>query len=1394
MTHAWLSYVPHYLAHQLVEHPATSFIGAEARFPAIALFADVSGFTAISEALAASGRHGAEELTAILNAYFAPMIELIESYGGIVGKFGGDAMTVIFPAENAPEAAHRAVQCALAMQAEMDRYVAIPTLVGSYSLMMKAGIAAGTILCTTVGDPTLRLEYIIAGEALDRCADAEHHAQKGQVVVHTAILPLVAGIETLDLRHGERRRGCDRRVLRDRRIAQYLWEGAERRAGRERRTGHERRANDDRRSPHPPSYIRVANVTPPAPFAPLPALGAVTPLALERLRPFIHPAIAHRLAEGQQSLINEHRNVTVLFVAFSGFDYDHDPHVATQLQAYLAQVIHTIHHYDGFLNKVDMGDKGSKYIVLFGAPVAHEDDVERALRCALDLIALKPAATRIGINSGFVFSGQVGSERRQEYTVIGDAVNLAARLMQAALPGLIMVGDTTYRVAGESFAWDEHLQLRVKGKAAQIRAHRLAGQQLPTSVFIDPLYDLPMVGRQAELALAQERIALILQGHGQIVGVTGEAGMGKSRLVTEVLRSARRQGIEVVRGECRSFGRASSYLVWGELLTHLFAIAPGWSPEQTIRQLEQQLARADSRLVPRLPLLSSVLNIPIPTNAVTRSLDARMQKAALETLILDYLRRRARKGPLLLVLEDCQWIDPVSRDLLAVIGRGIAQLPILLIVVYRPHDRTTEGGDTALPVQHLRHFREIRLGECSFEETEELIRLKLTQLFGFSDIPPEKLIERINERAQGNPFYVEEMINLIADRGLDPTDIATIVQLDLPNSLHNLITSRIDQLAEQEQTTLKIASVIGRQFRAAWLSGIYPQVGDMSRVNASLEQLCSLGLTQLERPAPELEYLFRHIVTREVAYDSLALATRALLHAQTGRYIEQHYPTQISQFLDLLAYHYGLSNNHERQRHYFQLAGSAAQASYANVAAISYFERLLQLLEESERPAVLLRLGKMYLLLGCWGDAETVYRQALQITHTTNDEPNRAAAQRMMGELCWTRGAYSEAMEWLEQAHRGYQTTENLSGLGEAEQQIGLVYWMQGNYAPALERLERAQRIAEQTGDRQALNQVFNNLGLVYQNQGDYARALDSFSRCHRIADELGDALRSGIAVGNIGNIHLLRGDYAQAMDCYVRYLRAAQAVGYRLAIGIAVGNIGNIYEQQGEYQAARACYLNTLQMALDLGDRPGVVIALWSLATTAMAQQQYAEAESLLLRAIAIGRLIDVPYDLCACLQTLAELALLQRHEVAAHDLSREALPMAEETENHEVALRARLHLLQLSARLGVRTTIEAHEAIGALASDDASEEERAAIAYATWQVLPTDNDARVRAATLYARIYERIPSVHYRQLHHELTGLALPRPLALPPPPALIADVPTSIADLLLGADALIEELRNP
>lgn len=1360
----WSSFLPYHVAAELAAEPGPTLVGHERRVPAVALFADIKGFTAISEALGARGRGGVEELNGILNGYFTPIVALIHSYGGIVAKFGGDSLTAFFPYGPGERAgcARRAVACALAMQGQVKRHQELETAVGVYSLGMRAGLAVGELLCTVVGDEATRLESIVAGSVLDRAAEAESMAAPGEVAVHVDLMP--------DL-------GYVRAEPRDSSIATAAYF----------------------------TILRSAEIPEPAPLQPLPPLSAA---AVRRIAAFLPPTIARRLDDGEVGFVGEHRAITAAFLGFDGFDYDGDPEVVAKLQRYLGQVFAIVGRYGGYVNKVDMGDKGSKALILFGAPVAHEDDAERALQCALELRALadqrldepreagggpapggQPAilAVRIGIASGLVFSGQVGSSTRQEYTVIGDAVNLAARLTQAAAPGQILVAAPARRAAGPGFTWAGQAELRVKGRSAPVVAALLAGAGAGPNGG-GALHHRALVGRGDELAFLRERIELTLRGRGQVVALSGEAGIGKSALALAAQGDAAARGFLWLSGECVSYRSASSYLAWRPVLRGLLGLDPAWTGERQVRHLEARLGALDPRLSQRLPLLGPILGLCLDETALTAGLEGEARKAATEALVCDLIA--LAPAPVAIAIEGCDWIDPLARDLLLALARRAASLPVMLILTFRGAPAEREDWIAPLRAGGLHHLAELALHELSRAEVEALVAATVARHFGPEAVAPLALVDLVTARAQGNPLFVEELLALVHDRGVDLADAEAIAALELPDSLHSLVLSRIDRLDEGAQTALKVASVIGHEFSPRWIAGVYPPLADGARLDRQLETLRRSDLAVLERAGPEPSYMFRHVITREVAYTSLAHATRSGLHERAGAYIERAYAGDLERHLDLLAYHYGLSDNQIKQREYFYRAGLAAQAAFAAEAAASFYERLLPLLHRGERSAVLLRLGEVLRHSGRWDDAEARFHEALALA------PERATAGRArlaLGALETRRGEYGAARQWLEQSRVDFAAARDRSGDGEALEQLGMVAWYTGDYSAALDLLEQALAHGG-TGDPRRSAQLLNNAGLVYWARHEHGRAIDCFERSLRAATEAGNRQHAGVAVGNIGNVHLSRGDYGKALDCYLQKLQSALDIGDRMELGISIGNIGTIYESEGEYGRAAACYGRALELALDLGDRLGVGVALWSLGTTAMGEGRLSESAGLLEQSAAVLSAIDASYELCACMASQAELAARRGDHNAALALIAEALPLAEASEHSDTALQCRLLAAECARALGRTRPRDAAEEVAKLLEGRASDEERAAVHYTLARVDAARAEDRAAASRLYRELHMRTPNVEYRRRYLALMGVALPQPSPLPALPAAVTEPPLDLAALDERVAELIDDLYAP
>jgi adenylate cyclase len=579
--------------------------------------------------------------------------------------------------------------------------------------------------------------------------------------------------------------------------------------------------------------------------------------------------------------------------------------------------------------------------------------------------------------------------------------------------------------------------------------------------------------------------------------------------------------------------------------------------------------------------------------------------------------------PLLLVLEDCHWLDPLSRDLIEAIGRAAADLPVLLLLVYRPPDVHDVSWAR---LGQLPHFTEIALSEFTPQEAERLIQLNLEQFLGCeADVPPA-FVAQIAERAEGNPFYIEELLNYLQDRGIHPRDEEALAAIDLPASLYSLILTRMDQLTETQQTTLKVASVIGRLFQPAMLWGVYPQLGSLDRVRADLQALYGLDLTLLDTPEPELTYLFKHIITQQVAYESLLYATRAMLHEQIGAFIETTYRHTLQQYLNLLAFHYEHSENEPKKREYLLKAGEAAQADYANQAAVEYYRKVLPLLPPSKRVSVLLKVGKALELMGQWQEAGESYGQALSLAEGLGDRRGQAWCETATGELFRKQGQYDQASAWLERARARFAELGDEEGVAQVLHYAGTMADQQGDFVAARSLYQQSLAIRRKLDDKPAIGSLLSNLGIVDFRRGDLESADSLLKESLTVRRETNDRWAIAVTLNNIGFLALDQGRQNEARSRLEEALSLQREVGDRWMIGSALNNLGNVARDQGHDAEARSLYGESLAIYRVLGDKWALAYLLEDIGSLAAAKGQSERALTLTAAAATIREQIGAP------------------------------------------------------------------------------------------------------------------------------------------------------------------------
>lgn len=1274
------------------------------RVEGTALFADIAGFTPLTEALtqALDPRRGAEALTRHLDAVYEALITEVDRFDGSVLGFAGDAITCWFDGRQGAQvylgsAPHRASSCALAMQMAAKQFAAIALPDGiSITLSLKVAVTSGASRRFVVGDPEVQLLDVLAGAIVDRMSVCEHLIRSGEVLIDARTAAALDGIAQL----GEWREDPDTRER----------------------------------------FVLLESVS--APPEPYPHLVAAPPLTAEQLRPWLPRAVYEREQSGQGAFLTELRPAVALFLRFRGIDFE-DDQAGPQLDKFIRRVQGVLGRHEATFLGLTIGDKGSYFSAAFGAPVAHEDDDRRAVDVALALREVAKeqgclSPVQIGISRGPVRAGAYGSATRRTYGVMGDDVNLAARLMGLASTGEILISGRVQGSIRADFSTEPRPPLTIKGKAEPLPVFAVTGENQRWPIRLqEPTYVLPMVGRTAEMGLIGEKMDLTLQGRGQIVGITADAGMGKSRLVAEAIRLARRRNFTGYGGTCRSDGISSSYLVWSDIWRAFFDLDPEMSLRKQLRWLEGEIEELAPERAEALPLLGDVIGLPIPDTDFSRALEPKDRKSALEALLVDCLRTAAQQaaqegGGLLLVLEDVQWIDALSHDLLEQVARAAASLPVLILLAYRPPDLPRLQAPR---VQALPHFTEIALPELNAAEAEQAIRAKLSQLFPErGGAVPAVLIEGVTARAQGNPFYVEELLNYLHDRGLDPRDPADLARIELPDSLHRLILSRIDQLTARQQLVIKVASIIGRVFRFLHLLGYYPSLGRPNWLKADLDELKRLDLTPLDTPEPELAYLFKHIVTREVAYTSLSHETRVSLHEQYARYLEETFPERPP--LDLLAHHYGCSDNLAKKREYLRRAGDAARAAYANDAAIDYYTEALvatPVTDVANRYALLLERCKLYDLLGARPlqaqDLEAMFALAEQL----DDDHRRIEVALLRGAMADTVGDYPTAVA---QAQRVIALAQKVGALALEAQGNNLwakTLWRQAAYAESRERLQHALDLARKAGVWEEEAASLFALGIIADKQGRYAEARDYMERTLERFHEHNDRRGESTALNSLGVVAYNQRDHIAALRYLDQSLRLKQEIGDRYAEGVTLNNLGLVALRLRDFTRAQHDLVGCLRLCERIQDREGESAALSSLGSLALRLGDLAKAQTYLDQALALAKEIGDREGEAIILVTQGKLALVQEDPVTAESRTRAALQLARDIGDpaiEEVALNNLGHALFAQGMLDASAEAFQH-AVGVRGEDAHSGRDTEPLAGLARVALKRGNLAQARAYT---------------------------------------------------------------
>ncbi|MBI4609543.1 MAG: AAA family ATPase [Candidatus Rokubacteria bacterium] len=798
--------------------------------------------------------------------------------------------------------------------------------------------------------------------------------------------------------------------------------------------------------------------------------------------------LAEKILTSRSALEGERKQVTVLFcdiVDSSRLAEQLDPEGMHEvMDRALRLMAEAVHRYEGTVNQF----LGDGLMALFGAPLALEDHALRGVQAALAIRETLSGYSeqlkreravemrlRLGLNTGLVVVGRIGDDLRMDYTAVGDTTHLAARMQTLAEPGTILVTEATHRLV-EGHVRSEALgPVQVKGRSEPVSVHKVTGRRRArTRLDVSAERGLtPLVGRERELGLLQDCFARVKAGRGQVVGIVGEAGVGKSRVLYEFKRLLEGERVTWLEGHCVSYGQATPYLPVLEILRTNFHVEEEDNPLQIGEKLRQGFRVLDPNLEGILPFLGELFGLPLD-DEVLKKLDPKTKRQKTFEAIRALTMAGSQRRPHVVIVEDLHWIDKTSEDYLAFLIDSLAGMPLLLLTTQRPGYSVRWADKT--------YYTQIALDLLTDVDTEVM----LAQLLGARELPAD-LTRLVREKAEGNPLFVEEITRSLLERGVLVRSNGQVrwsqeARVEFPPTAQDIIRARVDHLEEPVKRALQTAAVIGRDFGPSLLARVSEAHAELDR---HLQALKRLELIHEIRFFPEPEYSFKHAVIRDVAYESLLVHQRKGIHRLIGEAIEELYPDRLAEQYEILARHFSAADEREKALEYFEKAGDKAARAVALGEALALYEGALALVDP-DNPMK---------------KADLLVKLANVSTFVTSD----AEADRVLAHA-------ESALPFFERL--GDKRSLLNTHLNVAALYIG-GYWDATREDKALEHLEAAAALAEGDPDSVEKGLTYQRTAHLYLHRGQPAtaipwaqRAADLFARLRvPIGTALGTAL-----------------------------------------------------------------------------------------------------------------------------------------------------------------------------------------------------------------------------------------------------------------------------------------------
>lgn len=1083
----------------------------------IILFVDICGFTALTERLATIGKEGAEELTYLLNRFFEKMVDITINNGGDIIRFGGDSMTILFPPKM-----DLALKTSFILKEECRNFHEIRTKIGKISLFMKIGISYGNIVLGIVGDDSTSFDYFLAGEALNKAVEAEHHAKKDEIIIHPDSHNLVN--------------------KRD-----YVLE-----------------INDE-------GFISLKGLTKKGVSTSLTTHSLPNEnVVAKKLIKFLPYYIVEKAQVEENKLIGEHRKTTTLFCQLSINQFDKKEDIEKINKSFIA-ISKIVKRYGGIINKLDMGDKGTKILALFGTPVPIENQEEHAIKCAIEIrddeyFKKMKIDFNIGITTSPLFSAFIGSKKRRELTVMGDGINLAARLMTANIGEKILVTKELFEKTNHFILFKHLGAISVKGKSEKIEVYS------PIRIKDIETTESKFVGRSKELKLSKD--FLLKDNNQALLAIVSEAGGGKTSFMSETKRMLEENNFKTISMKLAPYDKEKFFTPIKNILISLLKLDR--ENKSLIKEkLYSSLSRNDQKY---FPVFKEVFSLDIKENTHTQNLKDRERKELLFAIVSRLILSFLTKEIYFIFIDNIDYADPSSKEFIIFLSDELSKTKSKIIFSLRE-------GNCPLNKELIDLAYMIKLNPFTKEEIENY----LIKIENFAFVP-NNLIDFLFKKSKGNPRFIVELVSVLKKSNiafLGPSkkfeiDEDKLFQTHFPDSLEGLFLSKVETLGENEKMLLKKASILGTSFSIEALSVLANK--NIDNLILDIKSLEDTNLVKIDTWGHRPYATFIDPLLRDALYNSLNYKLKRELHLKIAKYLEKE--AEISpRVIPVLARHYEAIGNIKKTLHYLILSAKYYKSLYDYRSAFEYLSKYISIVEKSPLKKDKNILEAYFIFaevlheLGKFEEAEKYFNMIIKNIKENSQLKIKALAK--LAENKRKEGKIEEAIFLNQKALKGAKRFKDHSLKTVILLYQGVTYAISQQMKKAKQNFIRAQNLAKKFNDFPNLVLALMNRGLVEYLNGNLIKATELLYQALKIGKEKN--LLSCIAqiYANLANLLFELGNYQKALKICKEAEEISNQFGYKNHLLESLTNRALLETMLGMWSQAKRSLENALNTSL---------------------------------------------------------------------------------------------------------------------------------------------------------------------------------------------------------------------